>query len=78
MGDISVPADFVIAMYWRQGYAPYLGYDDDSPIDDRSFFYNETWYPWPYEEDLMIRAVMNMLDSLGVDPDNIFYDDFGG
>lgn len=27
---------------------------------------------------MMIRAVMNMLDSLGVDPDNIFYDDFGG
>jgi Na+-transporting NADH:ubiquinone oxidoreductase subunit F len=27
---------------------------------------------------VMIRAVMNMLDSLGVDPDNIFFDDFGG
>jgi Na+-transporting NADH:ubiquinone oxidoreductase subunit F len=27
---------------------------------------------------MMIRAVMNMLDSLGVDPDNIIYDDFGG
>jgi Na+-transporting NADH:ubiquinone oxidoreductase subunit F len=27
---------------------------------------------------MMIKAVMNMLDSLGVDPDNIFYDDFGG
>lgn len=27
---------------------------------------------------LMIRAVRNMLDSLGVDPDNILFDDFGG
>ena len=27
---------------------------------------------------MMIRAVRNMLDSLGVDPDNIFFDDFGG
>ncbi len=26
---------------------------------------------------VMLRAVMNMLDSLGVDPDNIFFDDFG-
>ncbi len=27
---------------------------------------------------MMIGAVMNMLDSLGVDPENIFFDDFGG
>lgn len=27
---------------------------------------------------MMILAVRNMLDSLGVDPDNIFFDDFGG
>ena len=26
---------------------------------------------------MMIRAVRNMLDNLGVDPDNIFFDDFG-
>jgi Na+-transporting NADH:ubiquinone oxidoreductase subunit F len=27
---------------------------------------------------MMIEAVRNMLDSLGVDPDNILFDDFGG
>ena len=27
---------------------------------------------------MMIRAVRNMLDSLGVDPDDILFDDFGG
>ncbi len=27
---------------------------------------------------MMIKAVRNMLDNLGVDPDNIFFDDFGG
>jgi Na+-transporting NADH:ubiquinone oxidoreductase subunit F len=27
---------------------------------------------------MMIKAVRNMLDSLGVDPDNILFDDFGG
>ncbi len=27
---------------------------------------------------MMIRAVRNMLDNLGVDPENIFFDDFGG
>jgi len=27
---------------------------------------------------MMIKAVQRMLDNLGVDPDNIFFDDFGG
>lgn len=27
---------------------------------------------------MMLQAVLNMLDSLGVEPDNIAYDDFGG
>jgi Na+-transporting NADH:ubiquinone oxidoreductase subunit F len=27
---------------------------------------------------MMIKAVRNMLDNLGVDPDNVFFDDFGG
>jgi Na+-transporting NADH:ubiquinone oxidoreductase subunit F len=27
---------------------------------------------------MMIRALRNMLDNLGVDPDNILFDDFGG
>ena len=27
---------------------------------------------------MMLRAVLGMLDDLGVDPENIFYDDFGG
>jgi len=27
---------------------------------------------------MMVTAVRNMLDSLGVDPDNIYFDDFGG
>ena len=41
----------------------------------------------PYPEDIeyyicgppmMLQAVLKMLDSLGVDPDMIHYDDFGG
>ncbi len=27
---------------------------------------------------MMVTAVRNMLDSLGVDPDNVYFDDFGG
>lgn len=27
---------------------------------------------------MMVKAVCNMLDNLGVDPDHIYYDDFGG
>jgi len=60
VGEITVPEDFVIAIYWKQGYAPSLGYDNSTPIDKRSFaYYNETWHAWPYEVDLMIRAVMD-------------------
>jgi len=57
VGDITVPEDFVIAMYWRQGHAPYLGYDTDAPIDKRSWDYTDTGSRWD-EEDYMIRAVM--------------------
>ena len=27
---------------------------------------------------MMVAAVQNMLDSLGVEPENIYFDDFGG
>ncbi len=27
---------------------------------------------------MMLQAVLNMLDNLGVEPENIFFDDFGG
>jgi hypothetical protein len=69
VGDITVPDDFVIAMYWRQGYAPYLGYDSDPPIDKRSWDYTDIWSRWD-EEDYMIRAVMgggNGCEWLSVD-----------
>ncbi len=58
LGGITVPDDFVIAMYWRQSYAPYLGYDSDPPIDRRSWDYTIWWSPW-HIEDCMIRAVMS-------------------
>ncbi len=58
MDAITVPEDFVIAMYWKQGFAPYLGYDDDAPTHNRSLLYNEEWYAWQYDHDLMMRAVM--------------------
>ncbi|MEA1866074.1 MAG: dockerin type I repeat-containing protein [Euryarchaeota archaeon] len=57
VGDIAVPDDFVIAMYWRQGHAPVLGYDNSTPIDKRSWDYMDTWSRWD-NEDYMIRAVM--------------------
>ena len=61
MGGIDVPEDFVIAMYWRQGYAPCLSTDTTSPAD-------HSWsYPWAFsgyewtpepEKNYMIRAVV--------------------
>ena len=27
---------------------------------------------------LMVQAVLGMLDNLGVEPENIYFDDFGG
>jgi Na+-transporting NADH:ubiquinone oxidoreductase subunit F len=60
--------------------------------DGRSGFIHEVLYEdylktHPAPEDCeyylcgpptMIRALRNMLDNLGVDPDNILFDDFGG
>ncbi|MEA1905541.1 MAG: dockerin type I domain-containing protein [Euryarchaeota archaeon] len=57
LGGITVPDDFVIAMYWRQTSAPYLGYDSDPPIDRHSWHYTIGWSRWD-GEDCMIRAVM--------------------
>ncbi len=61
VGDITVQEDFVIAMYWRQGHAPYLGYDNSATIDKRSWDYADTWSRWD-NEDYMIRAVMSVPD----------------
>ena len=58
MGGITVPDNFMIAMHWRQGDAPSIGYDNDHPIDKRSWDYDDEWSPW-YVEDYMIRAVMS-------------------
>jgi len=58
MGGITVPDDFAIAMHWRQGDAPAIGYDSDPPIDKRSWDYDDEWSPW-HVEDYMIRAVMS-------------------
>ena len=57
-GGIAVPDDFVIAMHWRQGDAPAIGYDSDPPINKRSWDYDDEWSPW-YGEDYMIRAVVS-------------------
>jgi hypothetical protein len=35
VGSISVPSDFVIAIYWKEANRPTLGSDVDPPIDDR-------------------------------------------
>ena len=40
LGNIDIPADFVIAMYWKHALAPYLGYDNTTPSDVRSFIYS--------------------------------------
>ena len=58
LGGITVPDDFVIAMYWRQGGVPSIGYDSDPPIGRRSWDYTDGWSPW-HAEDYMIRAVMD-------------------
>jgi len=57
VGGITVSEDFVIAMYWRQGYAPALRCDSDPPIDKRSWNYKDAWSRWD-GGDYMIRAVM--------------------
>ncbi|MEA1866278.1 MAG: dockerin type I domain-containing protein [Euryarchaeota archaeon] len=61
MGGISVPKDFVIALRWIHGSAPYLAADINSSV-------NRSWdYPWTYpgyawdlepEKNYLIRAVV--------------------
>jgi len=64
------PNDFVIAMYWRPGDVPSIGYDSDLPISRRSWDYTGEWSPW-YADDYMIRAVMgDGCEWLSVDREN--------
>ncbi|HJH27283.1 MAG TPA: hypothetical protein C5S37_11090 [Methanophagales archaeon] len=59
VGSISVPSDFVVAIYWKEAYRPTLGSDADPPIDYRSWDYDTlAWSPWN-ADDYMIRAVMS-------------------
>jgi hypothetical protein len=59
MNNIDIPKDFVIAMYWKhEELAPYLGYDEDTPINNRSLLYFVgEWFSMPHT-DFMIRAVV--------------------
>ena len=58
VGGISVPSDFVIAIYWREANRPTLGSDNDPPIAYRSWDYNAVEWSLENTKDYMIRAVM--------------------
>jgi len=82
VGGITVPTDFVIALYQTSAYKPYLGADEDMPIEDRSWYcaygiwYKFSYLVYPDEYDLMIRAVMEEVaePKLCTDPDPPSYD----
>ena len=59
VGGISVPSDFVIAIYWKEANQPTLGSDGDPPIDDRSWDFNGVTWSSENMVDYMIRAVMS-------------------
>ena len=59
VGSISVPSDFVIAIYWKEADRPKLGSDDDPPIYYRSWDYNAVEWSPKNTVDYMIRAVMS-------------------
>ena len=59
VGSISVPSDFVIAIYWKEANRPTLGSDVDPPIDDRSWDFNGVSWSSENTVDYMIRAVMS-------------------
>jgi len=59
VGGISVPSDFVIAIYWREANRPkQLGSADDPPISYRSWDGNAVEWSPENTVDYMIRAVM--------------------
>ena len=59
VGSISVPSDFVVAIYWKEANRPTLGSDDDPPISYRSWDYNAVEWSPENTVDYMIRAVMS-------------------
>ena len=59
VGSISVPSDFVIAIYWKEADRPKLGSDDDPPIYYRSWDFNAVEWSPKNTVDYMIRAVMS-------------------
>ena len=59
VGSISVPSEFVVAIYWKEANQPTLGSDGDPPIDDRSWDFNGVTWSSENTVDYMIRAVMS-------------------
>lgn len=59
VGNISVPSEFVIAIYWKEANRPTLGSDADPPIASRSWKYNGVAWSAENTVDYMIRAVMS-------------------
>ena len=60
-------------MTGRAGFVHQVLHDDDlkaHPVPEDCEYY-------VCGPPMMLRAVLGMLDNLGVDPDNIFFDDFG-
>lgn len=74
---VTVPTDFVIASYQTEADKPYIGADEDSPIDDRGWYYSYSRGGWGKVNDLvdtpcdlMIRAEMDGGDPiLRTDPE---------
>ena len=76
LGDIIIPKDFVIAMHWKQGYAPCL-FTDNTCISNRSWSYAWTSEGFPWDAELewnyLIRAIVctNVTPDINVTPDEI-------
>lgn len=68
---VTVPTDFVIASYQTEADKPWIGADEDSPIDDRGWYYSYSRGGWckvndlsDTPRDLMIRAEMDGGDPI--------------
>jgi hypothetical protein len=56
---------FFAGLEWQFRDNPIIGYDTDSPIDERSYRWNWSEWEWFHNFDVMIRAVVSDLPTSG-------------
>jgi hypothetical protein len=64
--DVAYPSkQFFAGLEWQYKNNPLVGYDTDSPVDERSYRWNWDDWEWFHSYDVMIRATVSDLPTSG-------------